>query len=81
MEGGTVKAHQLEGGMTICKHWGFRYATCLVWNKDDLFEVSDFGEILLVYIKGRPKMIFEYFEGSKEKPQMVKDYIENGYPG
>ena len=76
-----VKNHQLESGMEICKYWGFRFSTCLVWNRDDLFEVSDFGEILLVYVKGSPNMIFKTFDGSKEKPRMVKDYIEKGYPG
>ena len=76
-----VKTHQLAHGMKICQQWGFRFATCLVWNKDVLNEVSENAEILLVYVKGSPKFIFDLHEGSEEKPIMVKERIEKGYPG
>lgn len=75
-----VKTHQLNHGMRICQHWGFRYATCLVWNRDLMNEVSENGEILLVYVKGSPHFIFDLNEGSEEKPIMVKERIERGYP-
>jgi len=67
--------------MKVCEQWGFRYATCLVWNCDVLNEVSENGEILLVYVKGSPKLIFDISKGSSQKPSMVKEIIEKGYPG
>ena len=76
-----VKTHQLNHGMKLCDHWGFRYATCLVWNPDVLNEVSENGEILLVYVKGSPELIFDISIGSYEKPSMVKEIIKKGYPG
>jgi N6-adenosine-specific RNA methylase IME4 len=67
--------------MKLCDHWGFRYANCLVWNPDVLNEVSENGEILLVYVKGSPKLIFDTSKTSEQKPAMVKVIIEKGYPG
>jgi len=29
-----VKPQQVDSGIQICKHWGFKYQTCLLWNKD-----------------------------------------------
>jgi N6-adenosine-specific RNA methylase IME4 len=76
-----VKTHQLPQGMKLCEQWGFRYANCLVWNLDVLNEVSENGEILLVYVKGSPKLIFDISTRSEQKPSMVKEIIEKGYPG
>lgn len=76
-----VKNHQLESGMEICKHWGFRYCNYLVWNRDVMNEVSEYGELLLVFVKGSPKTIFKTHEGSTEKPPSVKEIIKIGYPG
>jgi len=76
-----VKPYQVDKGLELSKHWGFRYCTCLVWNRDKENEVSDFGEILLVSVKGCPPLIFDFYEGSKDKPSLVKEVIKIGYPG
>jgi len=76
-----VKTSQLESGIELGKHWGFRYGNCLVWNRDVMNEVSEYVELLLVFVKGSPKTIFKTHEGSTEKPPSVKEIIEIGYPG
>jgi hypothetical protein len=71
---------QLEEGLKISKYLGFHYQTCLVWNRDVLNEVSDFGEILLVSVKGNPQMIFTgAVAGSAEKPSIVREMIDKWY--
>jgi N6-adenosine-specific RNA methylase IME4 len=32
-------------------------------------------------VKGSPKLIFDISKGSSQKPSMVKEIIEKGYPG
>jgi len=76
-----VKPDQLEIGLEICRHWGFRYSSCLVWNRDTDYELSDFAEICLVTVKGNPKLILEHYPAAKEKPSLLKDVINNGYRG
>jgi len=76
-----VKPHQVDNGIKISKNWGFRYATCLVWNRDKENIVSDFGEICLVTIKGSPKLIFDIYPAAEEKPTLLKEVIDIGYPG
>ena len=75
-----LRPEQLKDGLRVSEqHWGFKYKTCLVWNKDVLNEVSEEGELLLVSTKGNPTMKFKESKGSVEKPEMVKDLIKNGY--
>jgi hypothetical protein len=76
-----VKPDQLEIGLEISKHWGFRYSSCLVWNRDTDYELSDFAEICLVTVKGSPKSIMEHYPAAKEKPSMLKEVINSGYHG
>lgn len=76
-----VRPDQVDLGIQISKNWGFRYAACLVWNRDKENEVSDFGEICLVTVKGSPKFIFDHYSGATEKPSLLKEVIDIGYPG
>ena len=76
-----IKTSQLESGIELGNQWGFRYCNCLVWNRDVMNEVSEYGELLLVFVKGSPKTIFKTHEGSTEKPPSVKEIIKIGYPG
>lgn len=75
-----VKPKQLESGLGICKNWGFRYSTCLIWNKDKNHDVSFNSEILLISTKGNPAIKFKQFNASSEKPLMVEEIIKKGYP-
>ena len=68
-------------GIEISKNWGFRYASCFVWNRDAENELSDYGEICLVTVKGSPHTIFEHFPCATEKPSLLKKVIDIGYPG
>ena len=76
-----VLPHQVNTGIEISKNWGFRYATCLVWNRDEENELSDYGEICLVTVKGSPNFIFKHFPCATEKPGLLKKVIDIGYPG
>lgn len=76
-----VLPHQVEIGIRVAKNWGFRYASCLVWNRDKEDELSDFGELCLISVKGSPNFIFQRYPGATEKPNFLKDIIDTGYPG
>lgn len=76
-----VKPDQVDIGIEISKHWGFRYSSCMVWNRDTDYELSNFAEICLVTVKGSPKSILEHYPASKEKPSLLKDVINAGYRG
>jgi len=76
-----VLPHQVEIGIKTAKNWNFRYASCLVWNRDEENELSDFGEICLVTVKGSPHFIFEHYPGAAEKPELLKELIDLGYKG
>jgi hypothetical protein len=69
----------LESGMKIGKKWGFKYRTCLAWNKDVLNEFSENCEILLVFIKGNPSIYFKDYAGSVEKPSSFSEMIYGNY--
>jgi hypothetical protein len=74
-----VKPQQVYSGIRICKHWGFKYQTCLFWNKDHLKEITLNGELLLVSVKGSPNVIFREYEDSSEKPELFEEIIREGY--
>jgi hypothetical protein len=76
-----VLPHQVATGIEISKNWGFRYASCFVWNRDAENELSDYGEICLITVKGSPHIIFEHFSCATEKPSLLKKAIDIGYPG
>ena len=76
-----VLPHQVNTGIEISKNWGFRYASCLVWNRDKEDELSDFGELCLISVKGSPNFIFQHYPGATEKPDTLKKVIDTGYPG
>ena len=76
-----VQPHQVETGIEISKNWGFRYASCFVWNRDEENELSDFAEICLITVKGSPHIIYEHFPCATEKPSLLKKVIDIGYPG
>jgi hypothetical protein len=73
--------HQVEIGIKLAKNWGFRYASCLVWNRNKEHELSDFGELCLISAKGSPDLIFQHYTGATEKPDTLKEVIELGYRG
>jgi len=75
-----VKPQQVDSGIRICKQWGFKYQTCLLWNKDLKKEITLNGELLLVSVRGNPNIIFREFEDSSEKPELVEEIIRKGYP-
>ncbi len=75
-----VQPQQLDAGIHISKNWGFSYYTCMLWSKDKKKEVTLDGEILMVFVKGSPPIIFKNFEGSVEKPELVGEIIKKGYP-
>ena len=54
---------------------------CVVWNRDEENELSDYGEICLVTVKGSPNFIFKHFPCGTEKPGLLKKVIDIGYPG
>jgi len=76
-----VRPHQVVWGLEISKHWGFRYCTCLTWNKNVEKPISLNVEILLITVKGSPKVNFKEFDGSPEKPTVIKEIIEKEYQG
>src|SRR5271157_3381812 len=76
-----VRPHQIVWGLDISKHWGFRYCTCLTWNKDVENPISMNVEILLVSVKGSPKVNFKEFDGSPEKPNVINDIFNKQYQG
>jgi ParB-like nuclease domain len=76
-----VLPHQVATGIEISKNWGFRYASCFVWNRDQEHELSDHGEICLITVKGSPHIIFEHFPYATEKPSLLKKVIDIVYPG
>lgn len=76
-----VLPHQVEIGIRVAKNWGFRYVSCLVWNRDKDDEMSDFGELCLISVKGSPNFIFQRHPGATEKPDTLKKVIDIGYPG
>jgi hypothetical protein len=76
-----VRPHQIVWGLDISKHWGFRYCTCMTWIKDVENQISMNVEILLVSVKGSPKVNFKEYSGSPEKPTVIKEIIEKEYQG
>jgi hypothetical protein len=75
-----VRPHQVNSGLDISKKWGFRYNTCLVWNKDLESDITLNCELLLVSIKGSPTNVFKRHEEINEKPSFIERLIEQGYP-
>jgi len=75
-----VKPHQLSSGIDIGRNWGFRYSTCLIWNKDIESDITLNCELLLVSVKGSPNNVFKIHEGTSEKPSLIERLINQGYP-
>lgn len=75
-----VRPHQVNSGLDIGKGWGFRYFTCLLWIKDNN-QVSTNGELLMIMVKGSPKVNFKIFDSSSEKPEVVEKMIREEYKG
>jgi hypothetical protein len=72
----------LEISLKLISDWGFRYKTALLWNKDVLNEVSDYGEILLIATKGNPPMLpLSKNPSMTEKPAVIKEMIDRTYSG
>ena len=78
-----VLPKSLEEALGVIRSWGFKYKTCMVWNKDFCDEVSENGEILLISTRGNPPLMFENHEisGKSKKPQKVRKLIESTYSG
>lgn len=76
-----VRPHQVDSGLSISKHWGFRYCTCILWNKNTGKDISINGELLLVSVKGSPKIGFKRFDSSPEKPDIIEKMIKEQYQG
>lgn len=78
-----VLPKSLEEALGVIRKWGFKYRTCMVWNKDFCDEVSGNGEILLISTRGNPPMMVENLDitGKTEKPQKVRELIESIYSG
>lgn len=76
-----VRPYQVDSGLNISKHWGFRYCTCIMWNKNKGKDISINGELLLVSIKGSPKTNFKIFDGSPVKPDIIEKMIKEQYKG
>ena len=76
-----VKPYQVETGIEISKKWGFRYASCFLWQRDTENVISDEGELCLVTVKGSPRSIIEHYPGAMEKPDLLKKVIDIGYKG
>ena len=74
-----VLPSQVDAGLRLCKQWGFKYITCLLWSKDRQKDITLNGEILLVSVKGNPTIIFKNFEGEPEKPVIIEEIIRKGY--
>lgn len=86
-------APKLIEALEVVKSWGFDYKTNLVWVKDKIgmgYYVRGRHELLLIAIKGRPKVpatidrqdsvIFGARGEHSEKPHSVYDFIESSYP-
>ena len=76
-----VKPYQVETGIEISKKWGFRYASCFLWQRDTENVISDEGELCLVTVMGSPLSIIEHYPGAPEKPDLLKKVIDIGYKG
>jgi len=78
-----VLPKSLEEALGVIRNWGFKYRTCMVWNKDFCDEVSGNGEVLLISTSGNPPMMFENPDntGKTEKPKKVRELIESTYSG
>lgn len=76
-----VRPHQVGSGLNIGKNWGFRYCTCMLWSKDKENQVSTNGELLMVMVKGSPKVNFKFIDSSPEKPEIVEQIIKEEYQG
>lgn len=76
-----VRPHQVDFGLNISKHYGFRYCTCILWNKNTEKDISINGELLLISVKGSPKTNFKIFDGSPEKPNIIEKMIKEQYQG
>lgn len=87
-------APKLLEAFEVIKGWGFEYKTNMVWVKDKIgmgYYVRGRHELLLISIKGRPKVpatldrqdsvIFGARGEHSEKPHSVYDFIESSYPG
>jgi N6-adenosine-specific RNA methylase IME4 len=86
-------APKLFEAFEVIKKWGFKYRTNMVWIKDKIgmgYYVRGRHELLLIAIKGRPKVpatadrqdsiIFGGRTEHSEKPHSVYDIIESSYP-
>lgn len=71
----------LEQALKLMHQWNFKYVTAFLWNKDSVSECSDFGELMLIGIKGNPPMIPLSNENQPmtEKPPIIREMIENIY--
>ena len=76
-----VKPYQVETGIEVSKKWGFRYASCFLWQRDTENVISDEGELCLVTVMGSPHSIIEHYTGATEKPDLLKRVINVGYQG
>ncbi len=75
-----VRPHKVDWGLEISKHWGFRYNTCLLWNKDIESDITLNCELLLISMKGSPTNVFKRHEETSEKPIFIERLIKQGYP-
>lgn len=75
-----VRPHQVNSGLDISKNFGFRYNTCLVWNKDLESDITLNCELLLISMKGSPNNVFKRHEETSEKPIFIEKLINEGYP-
>jgi len=86
-------APKIEESLEVLNHWGFKYRTQLIWDKNRLglgwwFRIQH--EILLVGIKGNPKCppgdkrirsIFKETRGKhSKKPDSIRRLIDQWYP-
>jgi len=78
-----VLPKSLEEALVVIRKWGFKYRTCMLWNKDFCDEVSGNGEILLISTRGNPPMMVENLDitGKTEKPHKIRELIESTYSG
>ena len=75
-----VRPHQIDWGLDISKNWGFRYNTCVLWNKDIESDITLNCELLLISVKGSPNNVFKRHEETSEKPSFIERIINQGYP-
>ena len=68
----------LDQALKLIHQWQFTYKTAFLYNKDVMNEVSDLGEIMLIGVKGNPKMIplSDQNQPISEKPTIIKEMIE-----